>query len=198
MRVASTALLGVADGIDQILQYPYGCTEQLTSTLVPLVAARDLAASLDFPLPRDAGALADAAIAKILANQRDDGGFGWWADSRRSDPWITAYALWGLDAAAKGGRTVPPEAVQRGVDWLRGSLSSFDKKATLGLAQGAFAVDVLASLGAPDPGYTSQLFERRSELPLFARALLSHALATSHRAVAQRAEPCASSSRTCG
>ncbi|MGH7440690.1 MAG: Ig-like domain-containing alpha-2-macroglobulin family protein, partial [Polyangiaceae bacterium] len=153
-----------------------------------LVAARDLAASLDFSLPKDAGALADAAIAKILANQREDGGFGWWADSQLSDPWITAYALWGLDAAAKGGRTVPPEAIQRGVDWLRGSLSSFEKKARVGLAQGAFAVDVLASLGAPDPGYTNQLFERRSELPLFARALLTHALATSNMAVAQRAE----------
>jgi uncharacterized protein YfaS (alpha-2-macroglobulin family) len=188
VRVASTALVGIAGGMDQILEYPYGCTEQLTSALVPLVAARDLAASLDIPLPRDSEALADAGIAKILANQRDDGGFGWWSDSRRSDPWMTAYALWGLDAAAKGGRTVPPEALQRGIAWLRSSLSGVGVQSGVGLSTYAFAVDVLASLGAADPGYANQLFERRDQLPVFARALLTHAFATSKMDPGERDE----------
>jgi uncharacterized protein YfaS (alpha-2-macroglobulin family) len=188
VRVASTALVGVADGMDQILQYPYGCTEQLTSTLVPLVAARDLARSLDIPLPADAEALADTAIAKILANQRPDGGFGWWPTSLRSDPWITAYALWGLDVASKGGRAVPAEAVDSGRSWLRNTLSHLEEHSHLGLPTCAFALDVLASLGAPDPGYANRLFEHRNDLPLFARALLAHAFAISKMDPAQADE----------
>ena len=120
MRVASTALVGVGDGMEQLIEYPYGCTEQLTSRLVPLVAARDLAHDFGFALPKDPDALADAAIAKILANQRIDGGFGCWPDSRESDPWVTAYAVWGLTPRGRRDGPVASDAIKRGGEWLRG------------------------------------------------------------------------------
>jgi hypothetical protein len=177
VRVSSTTLVGVGDGMAQLLEYPYGCTEQLTSRLVPLVAARDLAAAFGIPLPKDPDALADAALAKILANQRSDGGFGWWPDSRESDPWVTAYALWGLETAKKGGRPVPDAVTDRAAQWLRGRLAKLEGAAPIDLAGRAFVVDVLATLGRADPGYTNRLYERRAEMPLFARALLAHAIA---------------------
>jgi uncharacterized protein YfaS (alpha-2-macroglobulin family) len=177
VRVASTALVGVGDGMDQLLEYPYGCTEQLTSRLVPLVAARDLATALGIALPKDPDGLADVAIAKILANQQSEGGFGWWPDSRRADPWVTAYALWGLDAARKAGRPVPDEAIDRAVEWLRGRMSGLEGASPLDLAGRTMVVDVLATIGKPDPGFTNRLYERRADMPLFARALLAHAVA---------------------
>jgi uncharacterized protein YfaS (alpha-2-macroglobulin family) len=176
VRVSSTALVGVADGMDQLLEYPYGCTEQLTSRLVPLVAARDLAVALGIELPRDPDALADVAVAKILANQRSEGGFGWWPDSRESDPWVTAYALWGLDAAKRKGRPIPEAAIDRAVQWLRERLAE-GGASPVGLAENALLVDVLATIGKLDPGFTDRLFEHRAEMPLFARALLAHAIA---------------------
>jgi hypothetical protein len=176
VRVASTALVGVGDGMDQLLEYPYGCTEQLTSRLVPLVAARDLAKALGIALPKDPDGLADAAIAKIVANQRSDGGYGWWPESIRSDPWVTAYALWGLDVARRAGRPVPEGAIDRAVDWLRGQLGKLEGATPVELAGRAMVVDVLASIGKPDPGFTDRLYERRADMPLFARALLAHAI----------------------
>jgi uncharacterized protein YfaS (alpha-2-macroglobulin family) len=177
VRVSSTTLVGVGDGMDQLLQYPYGCTEQLTSRLVPLVATRDLATAFGIALPKDPDGLADVAIAKILANQRSEGGFGWWPDSRDSDPWVTAYALWGLDTAKKDGRPVPQAAIDHAVQWLRGRLSKLEGASPMDLAGRAFVVDVLATIGEPDPGFTNRLYERRAEMPLFARALLAHAIA---------------------
>ncbi|MGD0525878.1 MAG: Ig-like domain-containing protein [Polyangiaceae bacterium] len=177
VRVSSTALVGVGDGMEQLLEYPYGCTEQLTSRLVPLVAARDLATAFGIALPKDPDGLADVAIAKVLANQRAEGGFGWWPDSVESDPWVTAYALWGLDAAKKEGRPVPQAAIDHAVQWLRGNLSKLEAARSVDLARRAFVVDVLATIGQPDPGFTSRLYDRRSEMPLFARALLAHAIA---------------------
>jgi hypothetical protein len=177
VRVASTTLVGVGDGMEQLLEYPYGCTEQLTSRLVPLVATRDLATAFGIPLPKDPDGLADVAVAKLLANQRSEGGFGWWPDSRESDPWVTAYALWGLDVAKKEGRLVPDAAVDRAVQWLRGRLSKLEGATAVDLAGRAFVVDVLATIGKSDPGFTNRLYERRSEMPLFARALLAHAIA---------------------
>jgi uncharacterized protein YfaS (alpha-2-macroglobulin family) len=40
-------------------------------------------------------------------------------------------------------------------------------------------LDVLSDMGSPDAGYQQKLFERRKELPLFAKALLLHAIAGS-------------------
>jgi hypothetical protein len=188
VRVASTTLVGVGDGMEQLLEYPYGCTEQLTSRLVPLVAARDLAAAFGIALPKDPDGLADVAIAKILANQRSEGGFGWWPDSRESDAWVTAYALWGLDAAKKAGRPVPEAALDHAVQWLRGRLSHLEGATPVDLAGRALVVDVLASIGKPDPGFTNRLYERRSEMPLFARALLAHAIAVGKMDPAQAQE----------
>jgi uncharacterized protein YfaS (alpha-2-macroglobulin family) len=173
VRVASTALLGVGDGIEQLLEYPYGCTEQLTSSLVPLVVAQDMARDFGIALPK--GPDADVAIAKILANQLGDGGFGWWPDSTASEPWVTAYALWGLDAAKKVGRPVPKEALERAASWLHEQLSDPGNQRARWLSLSAFVLDVLATVGAPDPGAISGLYDSRQELPLEARALLAHA-----------------------
>ena len=187
VRVASTALVGVGDGMEQLLEYPYGCTEQLTSRLVPLVATRELARDFDVALPKDADALADVAIAKILGNQRPDGGFGWWPDSQGSDPWVTAYALWGLDIAKKAGRPVPMESIERSVAWLRSALH-FGSGEALERTRAAFSADVLVTIGRPDPGYVNQIYEGRQGLPFFARALLAHAIAASKMDAKQAAE----------
>ena len=89
---------------------------------------------------------------------------------------MTVYALWGLDAASRAGRPVPANAIDRAVAYLRGRLARIDRKEPVGLATDAFALDVLATVGKPDPGFTNRLYERRAELPLFARALLAHAI----------------------
>ena len=40
----------------------------------------------------------------------------------------------------------------------------------------AFELDVLALVGSPDEGYMTHLYEKHEKLPLFARALLAHAM----------------------
>lgn len=177
VRVASTALVGLADGAEQLIEYPYGCTEQLTSRLVPLVPLRKLATDFKIPLPAKVDAAVDEAIAKVLLNQRPDGSFGYWPDSMSGDTWVTAYALWGLEISRAAGRPVPETAIERATAYLRKQLASPRTEVELGLADRAFILDVLAMGGKPDPGYAAQLYEKRDKLPLFARALLAHAMA---------------------
>lgn len=191
LRVASTALVGLDDGVEALLEYPYGCTEQVTSRLVPLVALVDLARDYGIKLPPNADRAADEAIAKILKNQRSDGGFGYWADSEKADVWVTAHALWALSLAKERGRPVPPDALESATKWLRDQIAACGVDQTkkhrpwqcadgdVVLAQQAFVVDVLAMTGKADAGYTARLFEKRAKMPLFARALLAHAMVLS-------------------
>ncbi len=177
VRVASTALVGLDDGMEQLIKYPYGCTEQLTSRLVPLLPLRQLAQDFGLALPKDIDGTVSVTVGKILERQLSDGSFGWWPNAVRGDAWITAYALWGVSIAKNYGQIVPDAATANAVRYLRGSLARSRDDAFTNSVD-AFIVDVLAIAGSPDAGYTTRLYERRDKLPLFARALLAHAMAT--------------------
>lgn len=176
--LSSTALAGLAGGLEQLIEYPYGCTEQLTSRLVPLLSLRELATQLGVALPADVDGALAATVGKVLANQRADGSFGLWRESTSGSPFLTAYALWGLLAAERHGIPVRKSALEAATRSLRAALPSAqmqrDPVAT------AFALDVLAEAGDPDPGAATRLFERRADLPPTARAELLHAMAIAH------------------
>lgn len=175
VSLSSTALVGLNSGLEQLIQYPYGCTEQLVSRLVPLLPLRDLARDYHADLPKDLGPVITKAVTDILAHQRGDGGFGFWAESSEANPWVTAYALWGLSTAKRHQVVVPERAIVDATSYLRRSLPQMWKNQGL-LASGPFILDVLAENGELDPGNVGKLFDRREELPLFARAQLLHAM----------------------
>lgn len=178
VSVSSSALVGLDAGVEQLIEYPYGCTEQLVSRLLPLVPLRELAKDFRFPLPKNANAVVDKTLADILSRQRPDGGFGMWPDSPESSPWVSTYALWVLHQAKARGAAVPSRAIEQGRGYVRRYLEQA-REDELWLASAAFVVDVLAEVGAPDTGYMSRLYESRKKMPLFAQAFLLHALAVS-------------------
>jgi alpha-2-macroglobulin len=178
ISVASTALVGLGAGVDQLVHYPYGCTEQLSSMLIPLVPLRDLAKDFKIPLPLDLNKVVPRTVAEIVSRQRGDGGFGLWPNSTESYPWVGAYALFVLSQAKLHGIAVPQAVFDRGKDYLRRYLAETSEH-EYRLPTLAFVLDVLSDMGAPDAGYQQKLFERRKELPLFAKALLLHAIAGS-------------------
>lgn len=175
VSLSSTALVGLGGGVEQLIEYPYGCTEQLVSRLVPLLPLRDLARDFSIPLPQNLDGVVTSTVAKIVAAQRPDGGFGLWPDSERASSWVTAYALWGLSEAKRRGVIVPTSAIEGAIRSVRRDLSGI-KDDLINLASATLIVDVLAETGSPDPGRATWLFERREKLPLFAQALLAHAL----------------------
>ncbi len=50
LTMASTVLGGYGEAMRQLVDYPYGCLEQLSSRLVPFVALRELHGRLQAPL----------------------------------------------------------------------------------------------------------------------------------------------------
>ncbi len=188
VKVASSALVGLDDGVDQLLDYPYGCTEQLTSRLVPFVAAASLGADGAIVLPKNLPTIVNDAIAKIVKNQLEDGGFGYWVDSQRSIPWLTAYALWGLHQASTRGYSVPSDVLENARANLHRDLIRARTSSGWDLAEEAFELDVLAEVGAPDAGEMNRIYEQRAKMPLFARALLAHAMAVVKMDAKERAE----------
>ena len=177
---------GLEESLRDLIEYPYGCLEQTTSRLVPLIAVEELAKSLKLPgldgpnLQR----FIRAGLGKLERFQTDDGGYSLWMGGK-PEPFLTAFALWGLKQARDAGHPVPKRMIDGGVRWLHEALARDEKVAgpiddILGeRGSRAFAVHVLAELGSPDPAYASRLLEGKQQLPLFGTAFLARALAAS-------------------
>ena len=186
LTLARTRLAGLDHDIGGLLEYPYGCTEQTASRLLPLASLRGLSAEVGVVMPADATQQVADAIERLSGHQRDDGGFGYWAGSRQSDPWLSAYATWVLLEARRSGTQVPAALVSRASQYLRTFLTtalpaedpSLGPVADQRLATAAFIVDVLAATPTPSEDAMGRLFAVRDRLPAFARALLLHAMAT--------------------
>src|SRR5207247_10135145 len=56
-------------------------------------------------------------LARITRFQRPDGGWGWWPGDS-SDPYMTAYVLYGLKSAAAAGYRIEPGMLERGLSYL--------------------------------------------------------------------------------
>jgi uncharacterized protein YfaS (alpha-2-macroglobulin family) len=187
LSLASTALVGLDTALEALRDYPYLCTEQLASRLLPLGPLSELAAAYGKPPPGVPAALMESTVAEILKRQWGDGGFRLWPSSQETQPWLSAYTLWTLGEAKKAGVRIPERVFDSGRSYLREYLSSSRAEPAY-LATAPLVLDVLGAQGEPDLGALAFVFERRAELPLFAKAFLLHA-AVASKAGASVIEP---------
>jgi uncharacterized protein YfaS (alpha-2-macroglobulin family) len=151
VQIAPSLAVTMLDALPYLIDYPYGCTEQTMSRFLPAaIVARTLAKSgLD---PKDVEgrifggiepvsaaathpkrkrnlgqleAITSASMARLYDFQHGDGGWGWWKLGD-SDPYMTAYVVWGLSVAKEGELKVDEEAVGRALNYLDGILSRKD------------------------------------------------------------------------
>ena len=150
--------IDVASLLQSLYRYPYGCTEQLSSSAFPLVYFNDPA--LLGSVPQDAGVKArvQTAIDTILDRADAAGEFGLWrAGDGEASPWPNVYALDFLVHARDAGFAVPDAALQRSYNWIRQTIRQVDQEnhgayTASPDATRAYAAYVLARAGRADLG----------------------------------------------
>ncbi|WP_444886092.1 alpha-2-macroglobulin family protein [Microbulbifer sp. JMSA008] len=86
--------LQLQDHLANLLRYPYGCLEQTSSRVYPLVMATPLQQQKLGIEPLDEIERArriDAGIERIFSMQKSNGGFGLWSAESAENQWLTAY-----------------------------------------------------------------------------------------------------------
>ncbi len=190
---ASPTLAGVVlDALPYLLEYPYGCVEQTMSRLLPaaltratlrragidlerlaerrrLVRAGSQAHGRDPVFDSDAmHAMIAKGLRRIYGHQGSDGGFGWFPGGR-SDPYMTAYVLYGLHRAAEAEIEVDTGVVKRGLDFL--ARVTVDERS---LHRAAYQCYALALHGRTPPSEVfTRVFDRREHLNHYTRAVLA-------------------------
>lgn len=121
MTVAYSALpeFDVPNLLQHLNRYPYGCAEQTTSTAMPLLYANRVASSLGMGQDAALRGRIQAAIVKLTAMQRKDGGFGIWSASDSYEIWLTSYIADFLSRAKTEGYVVTDSVLQGLYERLR-------------------------------------------------------------------------------
>jgi hypothetical protein len=120
------SLLGA---LDFLTSYPYGCTEQTLSSFLPnLVVTRALAQLKLAPSERLTvlDRQVDDGLKRLYDYQHDDGGWGWWKTDP-NHPFMTAYALYGLDEAKRAGYRVDQYRIDNASRALAGMYADYPR-----------------------------------------------------------------------
>jgi hypothetical protein len=121
VNVSFSRLRGVDPGplVDSLYRYPYGCSEQLTSTAMPLLYINDLGGEAGRGPEFAVRPRVQEAVNQLLNRQGPDGAFGLWREGDSySTAWLGAYVVDFLYRAKGEGYGVPDEAMDKAYDAL--------------------------------------------------------------------------------
>ncbi len=213
--LAPSLAVAMLDALPYLIEYPYGCTEQTMSRFLPAVVTARTLAELGLGredvvgrvfggiepehAPRthpdgsrdldELDAVVRRGLARLADLQHGDGGFGWWKPGA-SDPFMTAYAAWGLVLARDADVAVDHGMLERSLRYLERSLVEKEDE----LDTQAWMLHALAAHRASRPAHRpsgfekaafENLFEHREQLNVYSRALLTlsaHAFGEKERA----------------
>ena len=168
------------DGLNFLQNPQYNSTEALISSFLPNVLTTQALKAAGISNPALVTALTqevNQAVQRLSAQQRGDGGWGWWSDTTSSDVLVTTYAVQGLVEAGQAGYSINQDSVNRALGYLNQNLKQLGTfSPQQDLNRQAFVLYVLALAGQPDPSHASALYNARQNLSLYARAYLAMTL----------------------
>ncbi len=126
VNVSPTIAQAMFQSLDELIDFPYGCTEQTMSRFMPAVLVQRALKGAASPRPdltKNIPRIAAESIARLKKMQHSDGGWGWWQYDT-SDPYLTAYVLDGLHRAADAGYPVSPFVIERANKWVNKYLAT--------------------------------------------------------------------------
>lgn len=130
MTLSSSQIGPVLGSFDTLIDYPYGCTEQTLSRLIPSVVAMRLHRELNVDLSQASQnkfqEVYNLAMPKLSEYQHSDGGWGWWSTDT-SKPFLTAQVLEGMFWLEKAEYSVDRNRVDRGLSYLETAANSIYK-----------------------------------------------------------------------
>jgi len=138
LTVKSSATLAVflSDALRYLLEYPYGCAEQVSSKLNAIAVIKR---GLNLPNMADkfnlgkiayddqqytVDQLVDIGLAKLYNNQRSDGGFALWQDYGDSNFYTTLQSVETLNNLKKAGYQINENSLARSANYLYGKITA--------------------------------------------------------------------------
>ena len=179
VEVAPSIAGTLLGALDYLTTYPYGCTEQTMSSFLPNVIVASTVKEFKSTSIRNSDDLknkVERGRNRLYAFQHGDGGWGWWKDDA-SDPFMTAYVVYGLTLAKQAGYEIDDQRISQGRNQLQTMLDTGSESYRNDTDTRAFIVYALAESGGVPERHLDKLLGERNDLQPYGRALLALALA---------------------
>jgi alpha-2-macroglobulin len=119
----------VLKALDDLAGYPYGCVEQTMSRFLPTIIASNTFKNINAPLKSsvidELPKMVDAGLKRLYNFQHDDGGWGWW-NNDATNPYMTAYVVYGLSLAKNAGYNIDEKILAKGIQNLQNQIQNFN------------------------------------------------------------------------
>lgn len=132
VTTSSTQLQELTDAFLYLTNYPYACSEQISSRMISIAAMRDVLSAFkakDMPTAEQLNGYYARDIEILQSRQRSDGSFGLWKkDKERYEyPFLTIHVAHALALAKSKGYKVPDEMLNRSKPYLKDVEKHFDE-----------------------------------------------------------------------
>lgn len=164
LSLQPTLSASILQSLDELIEYPYGCVEQTMSRFLPAVIASSTFKQLNLKLSSKAISelpkVIDAGLKRLYSFQHGDGGWGWWKNDQ-TNPYMTAYVIFGLKQAMIAGHEIDQSVFAEGMDRL---VSILESNKELDETTSAFLIYALSFAGEKE--IAAKLKENISKLNL--------------------------------
>lgn len=168
LEVYSRLRLNLSGVLNYLVNYPYGCAEQVTSAAFPQLYLPALT-SLNSEQSATVNRQVRRAISRLSAYQAPDGGMAYWPGGRQSEAWVSAYALHFLYEAARLDYPVPEGLLRRLKNYVQGVVNRYRGSAVRSPLQArltqAYCLYVLAAANMPAQGAMHRFLEEAGQTP---------------------------------
>jgi uncharacterized protein YfaS (alpha-2-macroglobulin family) len=178
IEVSQLPSVNLGKRIDYLLEYPYGCSEQITSEGFPQLWLKELSGN-DPKIAERSAENVKAAIDKLISRQMISGGIALWPEASQPDNWVTSYAGHFMLEAERLGYNIPSGFKQKWISYQSKTAREwhFDNFFKYSANDQAYRLFTLALAGQPEKGAMNRMRET-SGLPNLSRWLLAAAFAT--------------------
>ena len=185
VTLSNTRLSSLQEAVAALRAYPYDCSEQLTSSLVPWLVSEQLKSSIPSLLANETSRRQNVSstLNELFKRQTGSGGLALWPGGDDPSLFASGYAAWVMAGLQQQGIDLPEKKWQSLLSYLSESLRGLPQIRDDGrLQEMALAAWALAAAGKPEAAYNEALFQVRSLLSHETRALVALAFLSSGKA----------------
>ncbi len=166
VATSSTQLQELTDAYIYLANYPFACSEQLSSRMISTAALRDVLSAFnakEMPKPEEIEREFKADMKALASRQRYDGSFGLWTrdEDRYPYPFLTVHVAHALALAKEKGYDVPEDSINKAKPYLQ-NIERYMQNAwysdRLRWTTSAYALYVRAKIGDRDVQKAKKLF----------------------------------------
>ena len=179
LEISALPSINLEKRLDYLLNYPHGCSEQITSAAFPQLWLKSLSNN-DPNVAKESAENIKEAISKIISRQMSNGGIALWPGAYQPDNWVTSYAGHFMIEAERLGYNIPSGFRQKWINYQRRTAQEwrFESQFKYSANDQAYRLFTLALAGQPEKGAMNRLRESAA-IPQLSRWLLAAAFATS-------------------